>query len=100
MCSSFGQRPYGITAGLFREAYGIAAADSLEEARRKVEEGMREIDAEEVEIALVVPVIGYILGLQTLGQSSEVEPERLKRQIFMTLRTVLERRLVQGPWCW
>ena len=97
MCSSLGQRPYGISAGLFREAYGIAPADSLEDARRKVEEGMRGIDAEEVEIALVVPVIGYILGLQTLGQLSEIEPERLKRQIFMTMRTVLERRLVQGP---
>ena len=36
VCSPFGQRPYGITAGLFREAYGIAPADSLEEARRKV----------------------------------------------------------------
>lgn len=97
MCSSLGQRPYGISAGLFREAYGIAPADSLEEARRKVEEGMRGIDAEEVEIALVVPVIGYILGLQSLGQLSEIEPERLQRQIFMTMRTVLQRRLVQGP---
>jgi adenylate cyclase len=97
VCSSVGQRPYGITAGLFREAYGIAPTDSLEEARQKVEEGMRGIGADDVEIALVVPVIGYILGLQALEQLSEVEPERLKRQIFMTLRTVLERRLAQGP---
>jgi adenylate cyclase len=96
-CSSLGQRPYGISAGLFRDAYGIAPADSLEEARRKVEEGMRGIDAEDVEVALVVPVIGYILGLQTIGQLSEIEPERLKRQIFMTMKTVLERRLAQGP---
>jgi len=97
VCSSVGQRPYGITAGLFREAYGIAPADSLDDARRKVEEGMRGLGAEDVEVALVVPVIGYILGLQTLGQLSEIEPERLKRQIFMTLRTVVERRLAQGP---
>ena len=97
VCSPFGQRPYGIIAGLFREAYGIAPADSLEEARRKVADVLRGIGAEDVELALVVPVIGYILGLQTLGRSDEVEPERLKRQIFMTLRTVLERRLAQGP---
>ncbi len=97
VCSPLGQRPYGATAGLFREAYGIAATDALEEARRKVEEGMRAIGAEAVEIALVVPVIGYILGLQAAGHLSEIEPERLKRQIFMTLRTVLERRLAYGP---
>ena len=97
MCSPYGQRPYGVTASLFREAYGIEATDSLEEARRKVAEVMRAIGAEDVELALVIPVIGYILGLQALGQSDEVEPERFKRQIFMTLRTVLERRLAQGP---
>ena len=97
VCSPLGQRPYGVTAGLFREAYGITPADALEDARRKVEQGMRSIGAEDVEIALVVPVIGYILGLQAIGQLSEIEPERLKRQIFMTLRTVLERRLAEGP---
>ncbi len=97
VCSPVGQRPYGVVAGLFREAYDIAPADSLEDARRKVAEVMRGIGAEDVELALVVPVIGYILGLQALEQSDEVEPERFRRQIFMTLRTVLERRLAQGP---
>jgi adenylate cyclase len=97
VCSPLGQRPYGVTTGLFREAYGIESADSLDEARRKVEQGLRGLGAEDVEVDLVVPVIGYILGLQTIGLSSEIEPERLKRQIFMTLRTVLERRLAQGP---
>ena len=96
-CSPFGQRPYGITAGLFREAYGIASEDSLEDARHRVADVLRAIGADDVELALVLPVIGYILGLQTLGQSDEAEPERLKRQIFMTMRTVLERRLSLGP---
>jgi len=97
VCSPFGQRPYCITAGLFREAYGITPADSLEVARHKVAEVLRAIGADDIELALVLPVIGYILGLQTLGQADEAEPERLKRQIFMTLRTVLERRLSLGP---
>jgi adenylate cyclase len=97
VCSPFNQRPYGITASLFREAYGIAPQDSLEDARQKVADVLRAIGAGEVELALVLPVIGYILGLQTLAPSDEAEPERLKRQIFMTLRTVLERRLSLGP---
>jgi len=90
-------RPYGLTAGLFVEGYGIAPADSLESARAKVEQGMRAIGAGDAEIELVVPVVGYILGLQSVERSSEIEPERLKRQIAMTLRTVLERRLANGP---
>ncbi len=97
VCPPFGQRPYGVTAGLFREAYAITPADTLEVARRKVADMMRGLGAGEVELALVVPVVGYILGLQELAQSDEIEPERFKRQIFLTLRTVLERRLSQGP---
>ena len=95
--SSVGPRPYGLTAGLFVEGYGIGPADSLESARAKVEHGMRAIGAGDAEIELVVPVVGYILGLQSVERSSEIEPERLKRQIAMTLRTVLERRLAKGP---
>ncbi len=97
VCSSVGARPYGIAAGLFREGYGVGAADSLATARRKVEQGLREIGAAPVELERVVPVIGYILGLQSVEQSSEIEPERLKHQIFMTIRTVFERRLAHGP---
>ncbi|MFL6661089.1 MAG: adenylate/guanylate cyclase domain-containing protein [Rhizobacter sp.] len=95
--SSVGPRPYGLTGGLFVEGYGIGPADSLESARAKVEHGMRAIGAGNAEIELVVPVVGYILGLQSVERSSEIEPERLKRQIAMTLRTVLERRLATGP---
>ena len=96
-CTSLSQRPYGITDGLFRDAYGIAPADSLEEAQRKVDEGLRRVDAQESEIAMVIPVVGYILGLQGLGQLSDLEPETLKRQIFMTIRAAIERRLQVGP---
>ncbi len=97
VCSPFGQRPYGVSADLFREAYGITPAHTLEEARRKVADVLRELGAAEIELALVIPVVGYILGLQELAPSDEIEPERFKRQIFLTLRTVLERRLGQGP---
>jgi adenylate cyclase len=97
VCSPLGQRPYGVTAALFREAYGVAPSDTLDEARRKVEQGLRALGADDIELALVGPVVGHILGLQETGRSSEIEPERLKRQIFMSLRSVLERRLGHGP---
>ena len=96
-CSPLGQRPYGVTASLFREAYGVAPSDTLDEARHKVEQGLRALGADDIELALVGPVVGHILGLQENGRASEIEPERLKRQIFMSLRSVLERRLAHGP---
>lgn len=102
-CSPLGQRPYGVTASLFREAYAVAPSDTLDEARHKVEQGLRALGADQIELALVGPVIGHILGLQGAGHESdieiesEIEPERLKRQIFMSLRSVLERRLAHGP---
>ena len=96
-CSPLGQRPFGVAAQLFREAYGITSTDTLDEACHKVERGARGHGVEEAEAALVVPVLGFILGLQTNNPSGEIEPERLKRQIVMALRTVLERRFVQGP---
>jgi len=96
-CSPLGQRPYGVTANLFREAYGVAPSDTLGEARHKVEQGLRALGADDIELAGVGPVVGHILGLQENARASEIEPERLKRQIFMGLRSVLERRLAHGP---
>ena len=96
VCSQLGQRPYGVTASLFREAYGVAPSDTLDVARHKVEQGLRSLGADDVELALVGPVVGHILGLQQNERTSEIEPERLKRQIFMSLRSVLERRLAHG----
>lgn len=97
VCSSLGQRPYGVVAGLLREAYGIIPADALDESLNKVEQGLRGLGAGNEEVALVAPVIGYVLGLRAKGQLDEIEPEQFKRHIFLTLRTVLERRLAQGP---
>ncbi|MCC7461705.1 MAG: AAA family ATPase, partial [Gammaproteobacteria bacterium] len=96
-CSPLGQRPYGVAADLFREAYGIAADDALAQARGKVEHGLRGLQAAADELDLIVPVVGYILGMQAGAGGDGFEPERLQRQIFAALRTAIERRLAAGP---
>jgi hypothetical protein len=96
VASSVGPRPYGLTAASSSRATA-SGRRFAGVARAKVEQGMRAIGAGDAEIELVVPAVGYILGLQSVERSSEIEPERLKRQIAMTLRTVLERRLANGP---
>ncbi|HZM34529.1 MAG TPA: adenylate/guanylate cyclase domain-containing protein [Burkholderiales bacterium] len=96
-CSSMGEPPYGVMAKFFREGYGVSASDSLEDARAKIEEGMRALGATPDEALGIAPMVGYVLGLATAQGPAAVEPERLSRQILLMLRIALERRLAQKP---
>jgi adenylate cyclase len=96
-CSALGEPPYGVMAQFFREGYGLDAADTLESARRKIEDGLRALGAGEAEARGVAPIVGYVLGLGADESAGGIEPERLSRQILSTLRIALERRLAQGP---
>ncbi len=96
-CSSLGEQTYGVVAAFFRAAYGVTADDSLEVAQRKLASGLQALGGSEDEVSRVAAVLGYVLGLGSSDVLSHVEPEQLKRQIFLALRTLCERRLQHGP---
>ena len=96
-CSSLGEQPYGIIATFIRQGYGVVPADPVEVARRKIEDGLRELGVGAEEAAGVAPMVGYVLGLQSVERAPDIEPDRLNRQILMLVRMVLERRLDHGP---
>jgi len=97
-CSSLGEQPYGVVAALLREAYGITPDDTLETAQHKIATGLRALGADETEAAATAPVAGRLLGLEPGHPSfSHIEPEQLKRQIFLATRTIVERRLQHAP---
>ncbi len=96
-CSALGEQTYGVLATLFREAYGVAPDDSLDVVQRKLAAGLRALGAAEEETARVVPVLVHVLGMAPADSLRHVEPEQLRRQIFLAARTVLERRLQHGP---
>ena len=50
--------------------------------------------AEEAEA--IAPVLSYVLGVEE-ARPRDVEPEQLQRQIVLAARTLIERRLQQGP---
>ena len=96
-CSPLGEPPYGVIAAFLRQAYRISPSDPLELARRKIEDGLRALGAQEEEALGVAPMVGYVLGLAGPDRAADIEPERLSRQILHMLRIVLERRLARGP---
>ncbi|RZL90088.1 MAG: DUF1841 family protein, partial [Variovorax sp.] len=95
-CSSLGEPTYGTFGTLFREAYRVEAADSLEAARLKLEQGLRALGAEADEADAVSQVLNYLLGIQEAGPR-DIEPEQLQRQITLAARSLLERRMAHQP---
>ena len=95
-CASLGEPTYGVFGALFREAYQVDPADSLEVARQKLAAGLRALGARDREAEAIAPVLSYVLGLE--GETHpDVEPEQLQRQIVLAARALVERRLEQQP---
>ncbi len=97
-CSSLGEQPYGVLAAFFRKAYGVMPDDTFELAQNKLLAGLQSLGIDYAESKFMVPLFGYVLGLESKdSKMSQIEPEQLKRQIFLAARTVIERRLQQNP---
>ena len=97
-CSSLGEQTYGVLAAFLREAYSVAPDDTLQAVQSKLTSGLRALGADEDEATSIAPLIGHLLGLESRNAEwRHVEPEQLKRQLFLAVRTLFERRLQQGP---
>jgi predicted ATPase/class 3 adenylate cyclase len=96
-CSSLGEQTYGVLASFFREGYGIAPGDDLQVAQRKVAGGLAALGVPDDEAAAITLIVGYVLGLAPVERVRHLEPEQVRRHIFLAARTLLERRLQQTP---
>jgi adenylate cyclase len=96
VCGSLGEPAYGVFGSLFREAYGVSVADSLEVAREKLAAGLRALGARVEEAEAIAPVLSDVLGVQA-ARPRDVDPEQLQRQIVLAARTLIERRVEHGP---
>src|SRR5687768_17261345 len=95
-CSSLGEVTYGVFGALFREAYHIESADSLDVARQKLREVLRGLGARDAEADAIAPILAYVLGLEG-GGAPDLDPEQLQRQILLAARALIERRLAHVP---
>jgi predicted ATPase/class 3 adenylate cyclase len=96
-CRSVGERTYGVVADFFRDGYGIVATDAPASVREKLAVGLRGLELGEEAGARIATVAGYVLGLEPDDPIPHLDPEQLKRQIFLAMRTLFERRLARGP---
>jgi adenylate cyclase len=97
-CSSLGERTYGVVGAYFRQGFGIDSADSLDTASKKVLAALPALGAGPEDTERIVSVVPYLLGFASeRSPAGEVDPEQTKRQIFLALRFLFERRLRRGP---
>jgi adenylate cyclase len=95
-CSSLGEPTYGTFGAIFREGYRVEPGDSLEVALKKLTAGLQALGARAEEAEAIAPVLSYVLGVEK-ARPRDVEPAQLQRQIGLAARTLIERRLHQGP---
>ncbi len=94
VCSSVGERTYGVPAALLRDGYGIMPDDSPSVARKKFVAGVQAMGTEAAEIERLAALLGYLLGFETEDpRTRQIDPEQLERQIFLAAQEVIERRL-------
>jgi len=97
-CSALGEQTYGTAAELLRDAYGVAHGDSVEVARGKLAAGMETLGVGAEDRAAMAAALARVFGLeQDDARVRHLEPEQLKRQIFMAVRALVERRLAANP---
>jgi adenylate cyclase len=97
-CSALGEQTYGAVAALLRDAYGVEHGASVEVARSRLAAGLETLGVGAEDRAAMVAALAQALGLERDdARMRHLEPEQLKRQIFLATRAVVERRLAGGP---
>src|SRR4030095_17236951 len=82
LCSSVGERTYGVPAALLRDAYGVLPQDSPSVARQKFVTDVQAMGVGQAEIERLAALLGYLLGFETEDpRTRHIHPEQLERQI-------------------
>jgi predicted ATPase/class 3 adenylate cyclase len=97
-CEPRAQQTFGLTAGLFRDAYGVAPNDAPDVIRSKVRAGVGTLDIDAEEAERLSAMVEHVLGIDIAERLlPELEPEQLQRQLFLAVLRIVLGRLDQGP---
>jgi adenylate cyclase len=97
-CSSLGDQTFGVLARLLSDRFAIEANDSGETVREKFSAALTGFGAGEQEIAAMVPYLAFVLRIGTDDEIfAQLEPDQLKRQIFVAALSLFEHQLKSKP---
>jgi adenylate cyclase len=96
--SSLDARSYGVMAAILRDGYGILPDEPPASARNRLVSGMRELGLPDEDIARITPAVARVLGIADEdGAPGPSDPEQVRRQIVLAVRTMMEHRLAREP---
>ena len=76
----------------------MARDDPSDRAQQKIAAGLARLGQDAGAVAHTAPLVGHVLGVEYDDPRLRyVEPEQLKRQLFLVVRDLFERRLQHGP---
>lgn len=94
-CSALGSEAYHVLIDFFRTCFALTPEDSAAQARSKIATILQAIGAQTEPI---VPAVESLLGLTEKGLSSiHLDPEQLKRQLFLAVKEICQRQCRQRP---
>lgn len=97
-CSPLGEHTYGVMTALLRNAYDVADDDSVDVAEGKLRSGLGALGAGDEELDQLAPLLARLLGFAADSTPlRNLDPERVKRQVFHAVGRALSLRLRHGP---
>lgn len=94
-CSALGSESYQVLIDFFRTCFALTPEDSAAHARSKIVTILQAIGAQ---IEPVVPAVESLLGFTEKGFSSiHLDPEQLKRQLFLAVKEICQCQCRQRP---
>src|SRR5439155_16473790 len=96
--SSLGNQTYGVLVAFMRDAIGFAEDDPPDVIQRKLVARLETLGATAEDIDQMVPVIAHLVGAASPNDRLRfVEPEQLKRQLFLAVRNLTQLDVNGGP---
>ncbi len=97
-CSPLGDQTFGALASLVRDGLAIAHDDPVDTIQKKLIDGLAAIGVSQTERAHLTACFAFVLGIETGDATfAQLEPEQLKKQIFMAAWSLAEQSLLEGP---
>jgi adenylate cyclase len=94
-CSALGSEAYHVLIDFFRTCFALTPEDSATQARNKIATLLQAIGAA---TEPVIPVVEHLLGITEKGRRLEqVDPEQLKRQLFLAVKEICQCQCRQCP---